>query len=96
MPFVAPALLARLAALRGAAAPRVDGRLEPFPARYEPAALPRLRAALEREAPLRAALAELAPAELGEDELRAFGDPVLMVRSVNTPDELADAGRRLG
>jgi molybdopterin-guanine dinucleotide biosynthesis protein A len=93
MPFVTGALLARLAAIDGAAAPRVEGRLEPFPARYEPAALPVLRAALAREAPLRAALAELAPVEL---ELGAFGDPARLVRSVNTPDELADAERWVG
>ena len=92
MPFVAPELLARLAALEApAAAARVGGRLEPFPGRYEQAALPVLRAALEREAPVREALASLAPVELGEEELLAFGDPVLMVAGVNTPSELAAA-----
>ena len=96
MPFVAPGLLTRLAELAVAtAAPRVAGRLEPFPGRYGAAALPVLRAALAREAPVRAALAELSPVELGEDELRAFGDPVRMVAGVNTPDELARAEREL-
>jgi molybdopterin-guanine dinucleotide biosynthesis protein A len=90
MPFVTPELLVALAALDGAAAPRVDGRLEPFPARYEPAALPALRAALAREAPVRAVLEELAPAEL---DLSAFGDPAQLVWSVNTPDDLASAQR---
>ena len=96
MPFVAPALLRRLAALRGTVAPRVAGRLEPFPARYAPEALEVLREALEREAPLRAALAALGPAELGEQELRAFGDPVRLVRGLNTRDELAEAEAALG
>jgi len=73
------------------AATRVGGRLEPFPGRYAPAALPVLRAALEREAPVREALAALAPAELGEAELRAFGDPARMVASLNTRAELAAA-----
>ena len=92
MPFVAPELLARLAAIEAtAAATRVGGRLEPFPGRYAPAALPVLRAALEREAPVREALAALAPAELGEAELRAFGDPARMVASLNTRAELAAA-----
>ena len=68
MPFVPPELLAHLAALDGAAAPRG----EPFPARYEPSALPALREALAREAPLRATLEALAPAEV---DLRPFGDP---------------------
>jgi molybdopterin-guanine dinucleotide biosynthesis protein A len=95
MPFVAPALLARLAGVDGNAAPRVAGRLEPFPGRYEAAALPVLRAALAREAPVRAALAELEPAELGEVELAAFGDPVRLVAGVNTPAELARAERQL-
>ena len=52
-----------------------------------------LRAALAREAPVRAALAELAPVELGEDSLRELGDPARMVASVNTPEELAAAER---
>jgi molybdenum cofactor guanylyltransferase len=96
MPFVAPGLLARLAEISAAAAaPRVAGRQEPFPARYEPVVLPALRSALARGAPLRAALAELAPLELGERELRAFGDPARLVAGVNTPDELADAARWL-
>jgi len=97
MPYVAPSLLARLASASAATAtaPRVAGRLEPFPARYEAAALPALRDALAREAPLREALAELAPAELGEADLRAFGDPVELVSGVNTPEELAAVRRRL-
>ena len=96
MPFVAPGLLARLAELEAAVAvARVAGRLEPFPGRYEAASLPVLRAALAREAPLRAALSELVPVELGEDELRAFGDPARTVMGVNTPEELARAEREL-
>ena len=92
MPFVSPELLARLAAIEApAAAARVGGRLEPFPGRYSGAALGVLRAALAREAPVREALASLAPAELGEDELLAFGDPFVMVAGVNTPSELAAA-----
>jgi len=96
MPFVAPGLLARLSAIEAtAAAPLVGGRLEPFPGRYAEAALPVLRAALDRESPMREALAALAPAELGEAELRAFGDPARLVTSVNTPAELAAAERTL-
>ena len=55
MPFVTPDLIARLAAARGIAAPRGEA----FPARYEPAALPVLRAGLQREAAVRDVLAEL-------------------------------------
>jgi molybdopterin-guanine dinucleotide biosynthesis protein A len=87
MPFVPPALLARLAAGPEAAV-RLEGRLEPFPARYDPAALPALRAALDRGAPVRDTLALLAPAVL---DGAAYGDPARILASVNTPDELAAA-----
>jgi molybdopterin-guanine dinucleotide biosynthesis protein A len=87
MPFVPPELLARLAAGPGAAV-LAGGRIEPFPARYEPAALPDLRAALERGGSVRAALAALDPVTV------TFDDAGLLV-SVNTPDELAAAARSL-
>ena len=62
---------------------RVGGRLEPFPARYEPAWLPELRAALAREAGVRATLEALGPETIEFD--------AAAVRSVNTPDELVAA-----
>jgi len=84
-PFVTPALLTRLATGPEAAV-RVGDRLEPLPARYEPAALPALRTALANEASLRKTLAQLEPValECGADE----------VASLNTPDELAAAEHR--
>ena len=85
MPHVGPELLARLAAADGAAAARAD---LPFPARYEPAALPVLRDVLAREAPAREALAALAPAVLGA--------PPEELHGVNTPEELAAAAARVG
>jgi molybdopterin-guanine dinucleotide biosynthesis protein A len=88
MPFVTGELLAHLAALDGHAAP--GG--QPFPARYEPSALPALREALAREAPVRETLAALGPAEV---DLRPFGDPERLVLSVNTPEELAAAAASL-
>ncbi len=91
-PWLTGDLLAALAAAPGPAVGVVDGRLEPFPGRYEPAALPTLRAALEREASLRATLAELRPAPF---DLTPFGDPVRLVASVNTRDQLAAAERSL-
>jgi molybdopterin-guanine dinucleotide biosynthesis protein A len=84
MPHVTSRLLERLAAAHGAAAARAD---LPFPARYEPSALPVLRAALAREAPLREALAALAPAVLGA--------PADELHGVNTPGELAAAAARV-
>jgi molybdenum cofactor guanylyltransferase len=79
-PFVPAELLVRLAAGPEAAV-MVDGRIEPFPARYEPAWLPDLREALEREAPMRATLEALAPATT-EWETAAL-------RSIDTPEDLA-------
>jgi molybdenum cofactor guanylyltransferase len=83
-PFVPGELLARLAAGPETAV-TIGGRIEPFPARYEPAWLPALRAALEREAPMRATLEALAPATI-EFEAAAL-------RSVDTPEDLAAAER---
>jgi molybdenum cofactor guanylyltransferase len=82
MPFVPPQLLARLARLDAlAAAPPGEG----FPARYASAALPVLRAGLEREAPLRAVLAELAPVEVAaggaEHALLGINDPAALARA---------------
>jgi molybdopterin-guanine dinucleotide biosynthesis protein A len=81
-PFVPAALLERLASGREGAV-TIDGRVEPFPARYEPAWLPELRAALKREAPMRATLAALGPATMEWD--------AAALRSVDTPEELAAA-----
>ena len=82
MPFVTPALIARVAAAEGMAVPRGEA----FPARYEPADLPALRAGLAREAPLMAILEGAALVEADPDEL--FG--------VNDPEALAAATRRAG
>ena len=87
MPFVTAGLLARLAAGPEAAV-RAGGRLAPLPARYEPAWLPALRAALAAEAPLRATLEGFAPGVLE-------GDHSELVASVNTPAELAAAEQML-
>jgi molybdopterin-guanine dinucleotide biosynthesis protein A len=93
MPFVPAGLLARLASGPEAAV-RVRGRLEPFPARYDPAALALLRAALEHGDSVRATLTRLAPAALDEPELAAYGDPHRILTSINTPEELAAAHPR--
>ena len=79
MPFVSPGLIARLAAARGVAAPAGEA----FPARYEPSALPVLRAGLAREAAVRAVLAELdaAPVEADAEELVGINDPEALARA---------------
>jgi molybdopterin-guanine dinucleotide biosynthesis protein A len=85
MPHVSSALLARLCGAEGAVVARAD---LPFPARYEPSALPILRDVLAREAPAREALAALAPAVLGAAPEELHG--------VNSPEELAAAAARVG
>ena len=79
MPFVSPGLIARLAAAKGVAAPAGEA----FPARYEPSALPVLRAGLAREAAVRAVLAELgaAPVEADAKELVGINDPEALARA---------------
>jgi molybdopterin-guanine dinucleotide biosynthesis protein A len=89
-PWVPPELLALLAEGDGAAALRVAGRLEPFPARYPASALPALHAALAEQAPLRATLAALAPRVVDPG-----GDLARFVASVNTPEALAAAEAEL-
>jgi molybdopterin-guanine dinucleotide biosynthesis protein A len=85
MPHVSPGLLRRLARAEGTVAARAD---LPFPARYEPSALPVLRDVLAREGAVRAALSALAPAVLGA--------PPEELHGVNSPAELAAAAARLG
>jgi molybdenum cofactor guanylyltransferase len=88
-PWVTGAVLAALAGRpEPVAVPRVDGRLEPFPGRYDARVLAALRGALAEEASLRATLAALGAAEM---DLRPFGDPARLVASLNTPEELAAA-----
>jgi molybdenum cofactor guanylyltransferase len=95
MPFVPAALIARLAAMEGTAVGRVGGAVQPFPGRYEPGAIEALRAALGREAPVLEALAALDPIQLGDDDLREYGDPSRMMTRINTPEDLAAAERSL-
>jgi molybdopterin-guanine dinucleotide biosynthesis protein A len=76
-PYVPAALLARLA---DGGAVRAGGRIEPFPARYEPEWLPELRAALERQAPMTKTIEALEPATIEWD--------AAALRSINTPEDL--------
>jgi len=77
MPFVTPELIARLAAMRGVAAPPGEA----FPARYEPSALRALRAGLAREASLREMLAGATPVDADAAELVGINDPEALARA---------------
>ncbi|MDA0159475.1 NTP transferase domain-containing protein [Solirubrobacter ginsenosidimutans] len=84
-PWVTGELLSALMAARAVAS--VNGEYDPFPGYYDPAQLPVLREALTEEAGLRRTLARLAPPRLDVDPQ--------LVASVNTPEALAAAERRL-
>jgi molybdopterin-guanine dinucleotide biosynthesis protein A len=92
LPFVPPPLLAFLAGAREPlVVPAVGGRLHPLLARYDPALLPDLEAALEREEPLTRTVERLRPRLLAEDELARFGDPGRILFNVNDRDDLRRA-----
>ena len=91
MPFVPPAALAWLAGLETLAVPEVEGRLEPLLARYPQATASPLRRALERDAPLREAVAALGPRVVGETELGRYGEPRRIVFNVNSARDLEEA-----
>jgi molybdenum cofactor guanylyltransferase len=89
LPFLSPALVARVAGVDAPLAiPHAGGRLHPLFARYTPGLLPALRDELDRLAPLHETLTALDPVILGEHELRAFGDPARLLFNVNTPADL--------
>lgn len=92
LPFAAPGLIRLLAdAPDRLVVPKLDGRLQPLLARYEPILLPELEAALEREEPLTRTVESLGPRLLGEDELAQFGDPHRLLFNVNDADDLRQA-----
>ncbi len=98
MPLASPALLAALADAspdEPLVVPAPGGRPEPLQARWSPALLPALEAALAREEPLRRTVAALAPRLLDDAELARFGDPARMFLNVNDAADLERAERAL-
>jgi molybdopterin-guanine dinucleotide biosynthesis protein A len=73
--------------------PRIGGRLQPLLARYGPAAIPVLQAAVAEDRPLNEAVAALDPLVLEPEELARFGEPETIAFNVNDPDDLATAAR---
>jgi molybdopterin-guanine dinucleotide biosynthesis protein A len=85
-------LAGELATRMGTAKASVD-RLQPLPALYSPADLPKLERALECECSLQTALQTLAPCVIAEEALAAFGEPRRLCFSVNAPGDLQMARR---
>lgn len=91
-PFVPSALLLYIAGTpEPLVVPAPGGTAQPLVARWSPALLPDLEAALAREEPLRRTVAALAPRLLDDAELTPFGDPARGFFNVNTPTDLRAA-----
>jgi molybdopterin-guanine dinucleotide biosynthesis protein A len=89
MPFLDPDLLAWLGMRpEPLVLPELDGRLQPFPGRYDPSLLEPLERALAEEQPLRRTLATLNPRRVGADQLARFGPPERLLFNLNTPADL--------
>jgi molybdopterin-guanine dinucleotide biosynthesis protein A len=71
--------------------PPLDGRPQPLLARYEPALLPELEAALVQEEPLTRGVEALQLRLLGAEELARFDGPHRLLFNVNDRDDLREA-----
>jgi molybdopterin-guanine dinucleotide biosynthesis protein A len=96
MPFVSAELLRHLAQRRSPLVASVGGKLEPLLGIYDENALGVLRDALAAQAPLREAVAALGPELVDQAELSRFGEPEMLVTSVNSPEALERAAGLLG
>src|SRR5204863_1862770 len=93
MPFVEAMMLETLAGMDDPlVVGETGGRLQPFPGRYGLELVVHLERALARQLPLTRAVADGEPKILGENELRAFGDPELPCLSVHDEADHARAG----
>jgi molybdopterin-guanine dinucleotide biosynthesis protein A len=93
LPGVPGALLAHLAA-RTAPLVVVEGagRLHPLLARVVPSCADRLAAAAAAGDPVVATVRALGAQVVGDDVLRAWGDPGTLLRNVNRPEDVAGLG----
>jgi molybdopterin-guanine dinucleotide biosynthesis protein A len=100
MPFLSPALLARLAgaAVADVVIPESDGRrgVEPLCARYDVACRGPIEAAIARgDRRMIAFHDDVRVQRIPIAEVRALGDPALLFLNVNTPEDAALAERFL-
>lgn len=95
MPFVTAPMLRFMASLAGPVACRVQGRVQPLPARVPVGGLSLLEQALDDGSSLRSAFVELSPRLLDEEDLARFGDPARLCLSVNDPADLQAAAEWL-
>ncbi|HKC14115.1 MAG TPA: molybdenum cofactor guanylyltransferase [Vicinamibacteria bacterium] len=99
LPFVPVLLLARLLELApgyDAVVPVSPGGPEPLCAVYAPACREPIRRRLQDgQLKMTAFWPEVRVREVGPSELQAYGDPGLMFRNLNTPEDYEEAARRL-
>jgi molybdopterin-guanine dinucleotide biosynthesis protein A len=92
MPFVNAGLIQMLAGLPDAlAVVQAGGLPQPMLGRYTPAVLDALIEAMTGELPVREALRAAGARLLPTESLSEFGDPELLVRDIDTPEQLAAA-----
>lgn len=94
-PFIPPELIADLAKRTGPFAMPSHPRPQPLVARYTPALLPRLRAAVAEGEPMNALAEALGGERLGAEEVRQFGDSEWIFVNANDPDEVERLGAEL-
>jgi molybdopterin-guanine dinucleotide biosynthesis protein A len=98
LPFVPVLLLARLLELApgwDAVVPVSPGGPEPLCAAYAPACRePILRRLQQGQLKMTAFWPDVRVREVGPSELQAYGDPGLMFRNLNTPEDYEEAARR--
>ncbi|MBS1863919.1 MAG: molybdenum cofactor guanylyltransferase [Actinobacteria bacterium] len=95
-PFVPPTLLRALAdAPEPLVVPAPGDNAQPLVARWSPALLPELEAALSREEPLRRTVAALSPRLLDDAALAPFGDLARAFFNVNDAADLRAAAALL-
>ena len=88
MPFVTPALLARLCGSRKTTFAQLGGRPQPLLARYSGSDLPSLETALHAGRTMRETLSLLDARALPEHELARYGDPARLCFNVNGEEDL--------
>ena len=102
MPFLPTELIRRMLDRLGGGAlavvPRRGDRREPLCAAYDREALVYAGRALDEDVRSLHEFLRTLPRveEVGEDELRRFGDPELLLMNVNSPEDLARAREALG
>ena len=92
LPLLPPAYFSWLAARPGGTViPCPGGQPQPLAGRFSPADLETIESALQRQASVKSAVAEMPATLIADQELRRFGDPAVAFLNVNSPEDLRRA-----